>query len=160
MTIDLQTLRRAFPEREHGGQFVVSPDTFVARSEFSHVQSTGGAIQRASFFGPAWPVSSHSRVSAMQTSTPFRDRFCPKCKSEASVVLKTLLIGKQSPLEEKAGGRRPDQLATDECLSESLQPVPLDQFVAACYCTSCGIGFVPEDLIKPTVIASRNRTRT
>jgi len=85
-------------------------------------------------------------------------RCCPKCGSDADVAPKMLMLGKQSSLEERAGARRPDQLASDECLPEALLPAPLQQFVQGCYCTRCGVGFVPDDLVKPAVVEeARNR---
>jgi hypothetical protein len=76
---------------------------------------------------------------------------CPKCNSNASVRAKTLLIGKASPrklgLGERAGYRRKDQLAVDECKAESLSGAPLEQFLQAYYCESCGIGFATDDVL-------------
>lgn len=75
-------------------------------------------------------------------------KICPKCLSDKGVIEKKLLIGKASPTQllsrQKAGYRRPDQLAVDECKPEVLQEAPLEQFVAGYYCDKCGIGFVPD----------------
>jgi len=77
---------------------------------------------------------------------------CPRCHSEAQVVAKLLLIGKASPSvlfpEERAGYRRRDQVATDECKQEELQKIPLEQFVHGLYCRACGVGFVSDRLLK------------
>jgi hypothetical protein len=77
---------------------------------------------------------------------------CPRCHSDARVVAKLLLIGKASPsilfTEERAGYRRRDQVATDECKQEELQKTPLEQFVHGFYCRACGVGFVADRLLK------------
>lgn len=61
---------------------------------------------------------------------------------------KLLLIGLHSPTEERAGSKRPDQLAVDECRPEAIQSKLLNQFVHGFYCERRGSGFVPNDLIK------------
>ena len=77
---------------------------------------------------------------------------CPKCKSDSHVTSKKLLIGQASPRilfpdEERAGYKRRDQLAVDECKPEKLKAAPLTQFFDGHYCNLCGIGFVPDDLL-------------
>jgi len=84
---------------------------------------------------------------------------CPKCLSDLHIRPKILLIGKASPAalfpEERAGYRRSDQLAIDECKAESLQPSPFEQFIEGYYCENCGIGFVPDSMIKSSILQSR-----
>ena len=80
------------------------------------------------------------------------ESICPKCKSDAHVTSKALLIGQASPKvlfpdEERAGYQRRDQLAVDECNPEELKAAPLKQFVEGYYCSQCGIGFVPDRLL-------------
>jgi hypothetical protein len=75
---------------------------------------------------------------------------CPKCLSDTHVRAKKILIGKSSPrrlfpdFEERAGYKRKDQLAVDECKQDALGVPPLEQFVDGCYCENCGIGFVSD----------------
>ena len=81
------------------------------------------------------------------------EKACPRCHSDTNVTSKLLLIGKASPAalfpgEEKAGYRRHDQVAIDECNPTFLQPPPLEQFVDGYYCAACGVGFVLDDLLK------------
>ena len=81
------------------------------------------------------------------------ERTCPRCKSEAQVTSKTLLIGRASPKvlfpdEERAGYQRVDQIAIDECKTEELKAAPLEQFVDGYYCNRCGLGFVPNRLVR------------
>ncbi|MGY2199391.1 hypothetical protein [Pseudomonas gingeri] len=62
-----------------------------------------------------------------------------------------MLIGAASPRkrfngEEKAGFRRVDQSAVDECKPELLKEPPLQQLVEGFYCDHCGIGFVASGL--------------
>ena len=78
---------------------------------------------------------------------------CPRCHSDAQVGAKILLIGKAIPSvlfpgEERAGYRRRDQVATDECKPEELQKTPLEQFAHGFYCRACGVGFVDDGLLK------------
>ncbi len=84
---------------------------------------------------------------------PDNSNVCPKCLSSANVKEKTLLIGAASPKklfqgEERAGYKRKDQLAIDECMTEKLQKPPLEQFINGYYCEFCGIGFVPDSITK------------
>lgn len=85
-------------------------------------------------------------------SLPEDPRICPKCLSNARVREKTLLIGAASPRkifgvdEERAGYRRKNQLAVDECKTELLQETPLQQFIKGYYCEACGTGFVPDNI--------------
>lgn len=91
-----------------------------------------------------------------EISTNF-DRHCPKCCSEARVKSKLLLIGLQTASEERAGYKRPDQLAIDECRPQAIQQPPLAQFVRGFYCQKCGIGFIPDELVNAEVIEKRSR---
>lgn len=81
---------------------------------------------------------------------------CPKCLSDIHVRAKKILIGKSSPSrlfqEEKAGYKRKDQLAVDECKQDALGDPPLEQFVDGCYCENCGIGFVPDSCLLTPVV--------
>lgn len=76
------------------------------------------------------------------------DRQCPKCGTDAHTKPKLLLIGFHSPTEERAGFKRPDQLAVDECRPEAIQSKPLNQFVHGFYCERCDSGFAPNYFIK------------
>ena len=96
----------------------------------------------------------------MKNISTIPDRRCPTCLSEAGVRSKLLLIGLQTAGEERAGYKRPDQLAVDECYPQALLPTPLAQFVRGLYCEKCGIGFIPDDLVKAEIIESRSRWET
>ena len=72
---------------------------------------------------------------------------CPKCGTAENVVVKLLLIGKQSPAGDFCGPRK-DQLAVDECLPGRLRPAPLEQMLDGFYCRSCGVGFVPDHYVR------------
>lgn len=87
--------------------------------------------------------------SFKMTSITPPDSVCPKCKSDAHVTSKALLIGHASPKvlfpdEEPSGYKRRDQLAVDECNPEELKAAPLKQFFDGYYCNLCGLGFVPD----------------
>ena len=73
---------------------------------------------------------------------------CPKCFSSIHVRAKKILIGKVSPKsffeEERAGYKRKDQLAMDECKPEALGEPPLGQFLDGYFCANCEIGFVSD----------------
>jgi len=75
---------------------------------------------------------------------------CPKCCSNTHVRKKTVLIGRASPkalfLEERAGYKRKDQLAVDECNPEKISDAPLEQFVEGYYCSVCDLGFVSDEI--------------
>lgn len=78
---------------------------------------------------------------------------CPKCQSMSAVQRKKILIGAASPAvlfqgEEKAGYKRKDQLAVDECEPVALDQPPLQQFLEGWYCARCGIGFMSDDIKK------------
>lgn len=78
---------------------------------------------------------------------------CPRCGSTQHVRHKAILIGAASPEkrfngEEKAGYRRLDQLAVDECDPAELKPAPLEQLVDGFYCDGCGVGFVSGGLVR------------
>ncbi|WP_187363498.1 hypothetical protein [Massilia frigida] len=78
------------------------------------------------------------------------DFACPRCGSSAHATPKLLLIAKHAPVygvDFGEGGHWPYQLASDECLPQALREPPLSQFVDGCYCSSCGIGFVPASLL-------------
>ncbi|WLG98916.1 hypothetical protein [Pseudomonas beijingensis] len=84
---------------------------------------------------------------------PIEPELCPRCGNAQHVRPKELLIGAASPKkrfngEEKAGYRRTDQLAIDECKPEMLKPPPLQQLVSGFYCEHCGIGFVRDSLVQ------------
>jgi hypothetical protein len=86
-------------------------------------------------------------------SSPPAANTCPRCHSDAQVKAKLVLIGRASPRllfpdEERAGYRRRDQLAIDECSTENLQKAPLQQFVPGFYCHVCGVGFVTNSILK------------
>lgn len=75
---------------------------------------------------------------------------CPKCSSNKEVRPKDLLIGKVSPgpdSMERAGFRRVDQLAVDECDAEFLRDPPLQQIISGFYCQNCGVGFVSDRML-------------
>ncbi|MDR2213035.1 MAG: hypothetical protein LBE21_05350 [Pseudomonadales bacterium] len=76
---------------------------------------------------------------------------CPKCGKDRHVRRKTLLIGKESPLqmfeEDRVGYRRKDQLAVDEVLPGVLPDPPLSQFMDGFYCDTCGIGFASDKIL-------------
>lgn len=86
--------------------------------------------------------------------TEKQDDLCPKCGDATRVKAKKLLIARESPalrfpnLDERAGYRRLDQLAVDECEPESLAEPPWRQFVDGFYCERCGVGFVAEAIRK------------
>lgn len=93
----------------------------------------------------------------MGHSDPDNSKVCPKCLSSAHVREKTLLIGAASPKklfhgEERAGYKRKDQLAIDECKVEELKKPPLEQFINGYYCEICGIGFVPESVTDDLIL--------
>jgi hypothetical protein len=75
---------------------------------------------------------------------------CPKCGSSINVRKKTVLIGRASPnvlfSEERAGYRRKDQIAVDECKPEKIGNAPLEQFVDGYYCFGCDLGFVSDKI--------------
>ncbi|MBE3024863.1 hypothetical protein GQ37_005190 [Janthinobacterium sp. BJB1] len=78
---------------------------------------------------------------------------CPKCHASAQVRHKKILIGKASPRalfcdegEERAGYRRADQLAIDECTAAALGKAPLEQFLDGYYCGGCDVGFVADSV--------------
>ncbi|KAA0996280.1 hypothetical protein FQ192_00475 [Pseudomonas sp. ANT_J12] len=78
---------------------------------------------------------------------------CPRCGSIQHVRPKAILIGAASPKkrfdgEEKAGYRRLDQLAVDECDPAELKSAPLEQFVDGFYCGGCEVGFVASGLVR------------
>lgn len=80
---------------------------------------------------------------------------CPKCHVGTHVRGKKILIGKASPrmlfadeCEERAGYRRTDQLAIDECTAEALGIAPLEQFIDGFYCARCETGFVADTVRK------------
>lgn len=80
---------------------------------------------------------------------------CPKCHADTYVRGKKMLIGKASPRalfgnesEERAGYRRTDQLAIDECTQEALGKPPLWQFLDGFYCARCDSGFVADAVRK------------
>ena len=78
---------------------------------------------------------------------------CVRCKSPRHVRPKAILIGAASPVkrfngEEKAGYRRLDQLAIDECKPEVLKEAPLEQLVDGFYCDLCGLGFVASEILR------------
>jgi hypothetical protein len=78
---------------------------------------------------------------------------CPRCGTAQHVRPKGILIGAASPKkrfngEEKAGYRRLDQLAVDECNPVLLNAAPLNQLVGGFYCDHCGVGFVSSDLVQ------------
>lgn len=78
---------------------------------------------------------------------------CPRCGSVQYVRPKAILIGATSPKkrfggEEKAGYRRLDQLAVDECDPAELKPAPLEQLIDGFYCDSCEVGFVASGLVR------------
>lgn len=85
----------------------------------------------------------------------FFDLLCPKCASGKCVVPKLLLVGKQSPDPERCGYQRLDQLAIDELVPECVKFKPLEQFVEGYFCTLCGVGFVPDDVVKRSVLRRR-----
>lgn len=76
---------------------------------------------------------------------------CPRCKSAEHVRAKEIVLGKASPGvlfngEERAGYKRLDQLAVDECKPALLRDYPLEQFVTGLYCDHCGLGFVSVEI--------------
>jgi predicted RNA-binding Zn-ribbon protein involved in translation (DUF1610 family) len=78
---------------------------------------------------------------------------CPRCGTVRHVRPKSILIGAASPKkrfdgEEKAGYRRLDQLAVDECKPALLKAAPLEQLIDGFYCDNCGLGFVTSDLLQ------------
>jgi hypothetical protein len=78
---------------------------------------------------------------------------CPKCQSLSAVHGKKILIGAASPAvlfrgEEKAGYKRKDQFAVDECEPAALSQPPPQQFVEGWYCAKCDTGFVSDDIKK------------
>ena len=80
---------------------------------------------------------------------------CPRCMSHAHIQRKLILIGKASPKllfgsEEKAGYRRKDQLAVDECKRDMIHSKPLEQFIDGYYCERCVIGFVADEILTST----------
>ncbi|WP_158903602.1 hypothetical protein [Burkholderia sp. L27(2015)] len=93
----------------------------------------------------------------MKNISTISDRRCPKCRSEVDVKSKLLMIGLRTAPEERAGYKRPDQLAIDECCPQAIHPAPLAQFLRGLYCEKCEIGFIPDDLVKTEVIENRNR---
>lgn len=78
---------------------------------------------------------------------------CPRCGAVQHVRPKEILIGAASPKkrfngEEKAGYRRRDQLAVDECKPALLKAAPLEQLVDGFYCDHCEVGFVTSEIVQ------------
>jgi len=97
----------------------------------------------------------------MGHTDPDNLKVCPKCLGSGHVKEKTLLIGAASPKklfygEERAGYKRKDQLAIDECKTEELQKPPLEQFINGYYCEICGIGFVPNSITNGPIRPKHN----
>jgi hypothetical protein len=81
---------------------------------------------------------------------------CPHCASGKDVREKVLLIDKLNAehLKHHPNDRSScaceDGLRVGELKPEFVAAGPLQQFVAGFYCETCGTGFVPEGMLKPT----------
>jgi hypothetical protein len=80
---------------------------------------------------------------------------CPRCKSTDRIKSKLLLLAKYSPAEilkrddnDWCGYKRQENLAIDECDPQVLLSAPLEQFVAGLYCDRCGIGYIPDSMLR------------
>lgn len=104
-----------------------------------------------------WSTQAECLRLSMTRIPAITDRFCPKCRSDVDVRPKILTIGLRTATEERGGYTRPDQLAANECLPVEGFFGPSEQFVRGLYCEKCGIGFVPNDLIRTDVLAEINR---
>jgi len=80
---------------------------------------------------------------------------CPRCASSNDVREKVLLVDKLNAQHLKHHPNERSSCACEGGLSiDGLKPElvadgPLQQFVSGFYCEACGIGFVPEDMLKP-----------
>jgi hypothetical protein len=85
-----------------------------------------------------------------------KDTRCPKCASSENVRSKLLLIDEfnhahfmHSP-DVRSACDCHGQLSVDGLRPEFVQEQKLQQFVSGLYCDACGIGFVPDEMAKPS----------
>jgi hypothetical protein len=77
---------------------------------------------------------------------------CPICGSDSSVREKLVLIDEAWIPEANVDPRLAyfANLRVDDVKPESVQEVPLQQFIDGYFCDKCGKGFVSEKILNPT----------
>lgn len=66
---------------------------------------------------------------------------CPRCAKTHSVRRKMLLVDTSGPC--------PCLVSLEQVKAEVIQEGALKQFIPGLYCSDCGIGFLPDDMMKP-----------
>jgi len=75
---------------------------------------------------------------------------CPRCGDHSAVRAKLVLIDEAwVPAAGKAHEAYHQDVRVDDLEPDRVRAAPLEQFVDGCYCESCGIGYVPDDALKP-----------
>lgn len=80
---------------------------------------------------------------------------CPHCKSIDFIEVKLIMIGKFTSdqlyaIENREGCQlhKGESLSIDKIDPQYLKENNLDRFIDGLYCTKCGIGFVPDYMLK------------
>jgi hypothetical protein len=80
---------------------------------------------------------------------------CPKCGTSAHVREKLILIDELNAAhllhhpDERSACACEGNLSVDGLKPEFVRDGSLQQFIVGLYCEACGLGFVPEEMLKP-----------